>query len=136
MSFPTERPRRLRRTQALRRMVRETRLSVDDLVLPLFVRSGEGLREPIEAMPGVARLSVDQAVKDCELAQELGIPAVIFFGIPDRKDPVPAEWGIFSPYWYGLGHQVCVMHSPVSVYIGTEIFLHRCCRRKRPAYSI
>ena len=68
-------------------MVRETRLSVDDLILPLFVRSGEGIEEPIESMPGVFRLSVDRAVEECREAADLGIPGVILFGLPDRKDP-------------------------------------------------
>jgi porphobilinogen synthase len=88
MSFPANRPRRLRRTATLRRMVRETRLSVDDLVLPLFAVHGKGVREPIASMPGVARLSVDLLVEECRLAHALGIPAVILFGIPENKDPL------------------------------------------------
>ena len=91
MSFPVNRPRRLRRTATLRRMVRETRLSVDDLVLPLFAMHGKGVREPIASMPGVARLSVDLLVEECREAQALGIPAVILFGIPHRKDPLGSE---------------------------------------------
>lgn len=91
MSFPVNRPRRLRRTATLRRMVRETRLSVDDLVLPLFAMHGKGVREPIASMPGVARLSVDLLVEECREAHALGIPAVILFGIPQRKDPLGSE---------------------------------------------
>jgi porphobilinogen synthase len=91
MSFPVNRPRRLRRTATLRRMVRETRLSVDDLVLPLFAMHGKGVREPIASMPGVARLSVDLLVEECRKAHALGIPAVILFGIPERKDPLGSE---------------------------------------------
>jgi porphobilinogen synthase len=91
MSFPVNRPRRLRRTATLRRMVRETRLTVDDLVLPLFAMHGKGVREPIASMPGVARLSVDLLVEECREAHALGIPAVILFGIPDHKDPLGSE---------------------------------------------
>jgi porphobilinogen synthase len=80
------RPRRLRSAEAWRRLVRETRLSVDDLILPLFVREGEGVREPIPSMPGCSRLSVDELVKEAEEAHALGIPGVILFGIPDEKD--------------------------------------------------
>ena len=69
-------------------MVRETRLSVDDLIYPLFVCPGEGIREPIESMPGVARLSVDACVEECREVADLGIPAVILFGIPESKDAV------------------------------------------------
>jgi porphobilinogen synthase len=72
-------------------MVRETRLSVDDLVLPLFAMHGKGVREPIASMPGVARLSVDLLVEECREAHALGIPAVILFGIPQRKDPLGSE---------------------------------------------
>jgi porphobilinogen synthase len=91
MSYPVNRPRRLRRTATLRRMVRETRLSVDDLVLPLFVVHGKGVREPVASMPGVARLSVDLLVEECREAQALGIPGVILFGIPGRKDATGTE---------------------------------------------
>ena len=86
MSFPTTRPRRLRRGEALRRMVRETRLSRDDLVLPLFVVEGRAVREPVRSMPGVFRHSVDQLVDEAKRVHDLGIPAVILFGIPERKD--------------------------------------------------
>ncbi len=72
-------------------MVRETHLTPDDLVYPLFVAPGEGVRRPIGAMPGVFQLSVDQAVAACEEAHAAGVPAVILFGIPERKDPVGSE---------------------------------------------
>jgi porphobilinogen synthase len=87
MSFPLRRPRRLRRTETLRRMVRETRLSPDDLVAPLFVCSGEGVRKEIGAMPGCYRMSVDVLIEECRGLHALGVPAVILFGIPDSKDP-------------------------------------------------
>jgi porphobilinogen synthase len=78
--------RRLRRTETLRSMVRETRLSVRDLVLPLFVVEGSGVREPVASMPGVDRFSVDQVVSEAKAVHDLGIPAVILFGIPGSKD--------------------------------------------------
>lgn len=86
MPFPIHRPRRLRGNDTLRRMVRETRLSVDDLIYPMFICPGEGVREPIGAMPGVNQLSVDQGVEECREVAGLGIPAVILFGIPESKD--------------------------------------------------
>lgn len=86
MPFPIHRPRRLRSNDTLRRMVRETRLSVDDLIYPMFICPGEGVREPISAMPGVNQLSVDQGVEECREVAGLGIPAVILFGIPESKD--------------------------------------------------
>ncbi len=87
MSFPVHRMRRLRRSEKLRRMVRETRLSRDDLVLPLFVVEGSGVREPVASMPGVHRFSVDQLVDETKRIHDLGVPAVILFGIPSQKDP-------------------------------------------------
>jgi len=87
MGFPDYRPRRLRRTTNLRRLVRETRLSVDNLIMPLFVVPGRKVEHPVGSMPGVAQLSVDRAVEECKAVHDLGIPAVILFGIPERKDP-------------------------------------------------
>ncbi|MFQ5667688.1 MAG: porphobilinogen synthase [Candidatus Binatia bacterium] len=86
MGFPEYRPRRLRRTEGFRRMVRETRLSIDDLIMPLFVVPGAHVTQSVPSMPGVAQLSVDSAVEECRTIRDLGIPAVILFGIPDRKD--------------------------------------------------
>ena len=86
MAFPVHRLRRLRRTGSLRAMIGETRLSVDDLVYPMFICPGEGVRSPVDSMPGVDRLSVDQAVETCREVQDLGIPAVMLFGIPESKD--------------------------------------------------
>jgi len=84
--FPAVRPRRLRRSAALRRLVSETQLSVAQLVLPLFVRSGHKVRRPINAMPGVCQLSPDEMVREAARAQALGVPGVLLFGIPDKKD--------------------------------------------------
>jgi porphobilinogen synthase len=86
--YPEFRPRRLRRTEALRNLVREARLSPADLILPLFVTEGEGIRRPVSSMPGVAQTSVDEVLADVEEARDLGIAAVLLFGIPDRKDEV------------------------------------------------
>jgi porphobilinogen synthase len=88
MSFPTNRLRRLRRTEAWRRAVRETTLSPDDLVYPMFVVDGDGVRNPVASMPGVEQLSVDQIVREAVEVHGLGIPAVILFGVPtdDAKD--------------------------------------------------
>jgi porphobilinogen synthase len=86
MSFPTTRMRRMRRTGTLRRMVRETRLSRDDLVLPLFIVEGSSVREPIASMPGVHRFSVDTVVTEAKAVSDAGIPAVILFGVPAAKD--------------------------------------------------
>jgi porphobilinogen synthase len=86
MSFPRSRLRRLRRSPTLRSMVRETRLSRSDLILPLFVVEGSGVREPVISMPGVFRYSVDQLVSEAKVVRDLGIPAVILFGIPAEKD--------------------------------------------------
>jgi porphobilinogen synthase len=88
MSFPITRMRRLRRTDALRRMRRETVLTRDDLVLPLFVVEGSGVREPVASMPGVSRFSVDQVALEAKEVADLGIPAVILFGVPVEKDAV------------------------------------------------
>jgi porphobilinogen synthase len=88
MAFPVTRLRRLRRTGELRSLVRETRLTPDSFVYPMFVCGGEGLRKEIRSMPGVFNLSVDEAVKDATEAHSLGVPAVILFGLPDKKDEV------------------------------------------------
>ena len=84
--FPESRLRRLRRTPALRRLVRETQLVPSQLVLPLFVRPGTGVRQPVASMPGVAQTSVDELVRDAQAAAALGIGGVLLFGIPERKD--------------------------------------------------
>ena len=88
MAFPTDRPRRLRRTDALRSFVRETRLSPEGFVYPLFICPGEGVRKEVRSMPGVFNLSVDEAVKECAEVKSLGIPSVILFGLPESKDEI------------------------------------------------
>ena len=84
--FPNYRPRRLRSSPALRRLVQETRLSADQLVLPLFVRTGKKLRQLISSMPGVFQLSLDEMLLEAQTAHDLGVPAVLLFGIPETKD--------------------------------------------------
>ena len=86
MGFPATRLRRLRRTASLRAMVRETRLTPESFVYPLFVCPGEGVRKEVRSMPGVFNLSVDQAVREAQEAHALGVPAVILFGLPEKKD--------------------------------------------------
>ena len=91
MLFPDYRPRRLRRNEAFRRMIRETKLSVDDLVLPLFAIDGRGVKNPIPSMPGHYQLSTENLVKTAQEAFHLGIPAIILFGLPDKKDPLGTQ---------------------------------------------
>ena len=88
MAFPVTRLRRLRRTAELRNMVSETRLTPDAFVYPMFVCPGEGVRKEVRSMPGVCNLSVDEAVKEAREAHSLGVPSVILFGLPDKKDDV------------------------------------------------
>ena len=87
MNFPEYRPRRLRKNDLIRRMVRETELSVDDLIYPLFAAAGKGIRKEVPSMPGVFQLSVENLVKEVKEVRSLGIPAVLLFGIPAKKDP-------------------------------------------------
>ena len=91
MSFPEHRPRRLRRNEEIRRMVRETNLSVDDLIYPLFAVAGRKIRKEISSMPGVFQLSVENLVKEVRGVRALGIPAILLFGIPAKKDPVGSD---------------------------------------------
>jgi porphobilinogen synthase len=85
------RPRRLRRTEALRRMVRETILRPEDLIYPMFAVPGKGVRQEVPSMPGVCRLSVENLVKEAREAADLGVPAVLLFGLPEKKDETGSE---------------------------------------------
>ncbi len=89
--FPQLRPRRLRKNENIRRMVRETALSVNDLIYPLFVVEGEGIKEEIVSMPGQYRYSIDKLVNEVREVKELGIPAIILFGIPEHKDELGSD---------------------------------------------
>ena len=91
MSFPAERPRRLRRSEALRNLVRETLLSTQGLVYPMFVCPGSKVRTEVSSMPGVYQQSVDQLVEECREVESLGVPAVILFGLPKQKDARGSE---------------------------------------------
>src|SRR5205809_940099 len=84
--FPAYRPRRLRRSEALRRLVRETRVDAAQLVQPLFVVPGRGVEKPVASMPGIAQRSVERTAEECRRLRDLGVPAVILFGVPERKD--------------------------------------------------
>src|SRR5213594_3069678 len=96
MVFPVERPRRLRRTEKIRALVRETNLSAGDLIEPLFVVPGRRVRQEIPSMPGQFNLSVDEAVAEAQEAQSLDVPAVILFGIPPAKDAKAS--GAYDPH--------------------------------------
>ena len=91
MAFPETRLRRLRSSVAIRSLIRETRLTPEALILPLFVVPGEGIRKPISSMPGNNQLSIDELVKECREAASLGVGGVILFGIPDTKDETASE---------------------------------------------
>jgi porphobilinogen synthase len=91
MSFPVVRPRRLRRNEAIRSLSRETRLSTQGFIYPMFVCPGQGVRNPIGSMPGVAQQSVDKFLEECREVEQLGIPGIILFGIPDKKDARGSE---------------------------------------------
>jgi len=91
MHFPRYRPRRLRANERFRRLIRETTLTIDDLIYPLFVRPGKGVRNPINSMPGCYQLSIDELIKEAKKVDALGIPGIILFGIPERKDEVGSE---------------------------------------------
>ena len=91
MSFPVVRPRRLRRSEAIRSLSRETRLSTQGLLYPMFVCPGRGVRNPISSMPGVAQQSVDKFLEECREVEQLGIPGIVLFGIPEKKDARGSE---------------------------------------------
>ena len=91
MPFPVDRPRRLRATDSIRRLVRETRLAPENFILPLFAVEGEGIRKEISSMPGNYQMSVDHLVRECEEVHSLGIGGIILFGIPKHKDELASE---------------------------------------------
>ena len=91
MQFPDYRPRRLRQNEGFRRMIRETLLTVDDLILPLFVIDGNNIANPIESMPGQCQYSIDNLILQTQKAADLGIPSVMIFGIPDKKDSLASR---------------------------------------------
>ena len=129
MAFPTTRLRRLRRTAELRNMVAETRLTPDAFVYPMFVCPGEGVRKEVRSMPGVFNLSVDEAVKEAAAVHSLGVPAVILFGLPDKKDEVAtgawAENGIVQQATRAIKREV-----PELVLMGDVCLFHRLIHRQ------
>ena len=137
MAFPITRLRRLRRNEQLRSMVRETRLSPASLVYPVFVCPGEGVRKEVRSMPGVFNLSVDEAVKEAQLANSLGVPAVILFGLPQKKDELAtgawAEDGIVQQAARAIKREV-----PKLVIVGDvclcEYMSHGHCGIVRPTH--
>ena len=91
MPFPQERPRRMRRTEALRSLVRETELAPSDLVWPLFAVPGQRVKNAVRSMPGVFQLSVDELVAEAQAGFEAGVRSVILFGVPEKNAPPPAS---------------------------------------------
>jgi len=103
--FPIHRPRRMRRTEGLRRLVRESALGPEHLLLPLFVVPGSGVREPVASMPGVHQTSVDELLQDAEEARELGLGGVLLFGVPSEKDELgSAAHDPEAPVQTAVGH--------------------------------
>ncbi len=96
MPYPIHRPRRLRRTEAIRSLVRETHLEASNFIYPLFLVPGEGRRKEISSMPGNYQLSIDEAIKECEEAKSLGLGGVLLFGIPEHKDEIAS--GAYDPH--------------------------------------
>ncbi|MEW5800818.1 MAG: porphobilinogen synthase [bacterium] len=91
MSFPVHRPRRMRSHENFRRLVRETRLSVDDLIYPMFVVPGQGVRNPVRSMPGIDQFSIDLLLEELQEVKDLKIPGILLFGLPERKDEFGTE---------------------------------------------
>ena len=110
MQFPDYRPRRLRRNENFRRLIRETTLAVDHLIYPLFAVPGTKVKKPIEAMPGIFQMSVDHIVREAERVKALGIPGVLLFGVPEKKDEIAsgamAEGGIIQRAIRGIKEKV------------------------------
>jgi porphobilinogen synthase len=121
MSFPTHRPRRLRRTETLRNLVRETRLTTAGLFYPMFVCPGRGVRQEIASMPGICRQSVDRLVEECREVEGLGIPGVILFGLPEHKDPTGSEAAAAgAPVQRAIG---AIRHAKLNLLVATDVCL-------------
>ena len=111
MSFPTHRPRRLRRSEALRGLIRETRLTTAGLIYPMFVCPGTKVRQEVSSMLGVYQQSVDQIVEEAREVESLGIPGIILFGLPESKDPRGAS--SLSAQGVDLERAVWLGHLPL-----------------------
>ena len=121
MSFPTHRPRRLRRTEALRDFVRETRLSTQGLIYPMFVCPGSKVRKEVSSMPGIYQQSVDQIVEECREVADLGIPGVILFGLPEKKDERGLEAA--SPHGAVQGAIAAIKRAKLNLLVITDVCL-------------
>ena len=121
MTFPTHRPRRLRRTEALRRLVRETRLTTDGLIYPMFVCPGTKVRQEVSSMPGVYQQSADQILEECREVESLSLPAVILFGLPETKDPR----GQSSLHAQGVVQRACeaIRRAKLNLLVITDVCL-------------
>jgi porphobilinogen synthase len=117
--FPYHRPRRLRKDRIIRRMVRETSLSPDDFIYPLFVTYGKNIRKEIPSMPGCYQESVDRIVKHAKEVHSLGIPAVILFGIPERKDEIGS--GAYDPHGVVQKAIKAIKNKVPEIYIITDV---------------
>jgi porphobilinogen synthase len=120
-SFPVSRLRRLRMTETLRTMVRETQLSPDDFILPLFVVPGRNVKKEVSSMPGVYQMSADTVVRECAEVHAMGIPAVIFFGIPEEKDDVGS--GAYDPHGVVQEALRAVKREVPSLFLITDVCL-------------
>jgi porphobilinogen synthase len=121
MSFPITRPRRLRRNEAIRSLARETRLSTHGFIYPMFVCPGKNVRNPIGSMPGVAQQSVDTFLEECREVEQLGIPGIIIFGIPEKKDPLGTEAYAFD----GVVQRAieAIRHAKLDLLVMTDVCL-------------
>jgi porphobilinogen synthase len=121
MSFPTHRPRRLRRTEALRNLVQETRLTTAGLIYPMFVCPGTNVRQEVTSMPGVAQQSVDKILEECREVESLGIPGVILFGLPESKDATGAS--STSPHGVVQGAIEAIRKANLKLVVITDVCL-------------
>jgi porphobilinogen synthase len=121
MTFPMQRPRRLRRTEAIRNLVRETRLTTRGFIYPMFVCPGKGVRNEISSMPGVYQQSADQIVEECREVESLGIPGVILFGIPEHKDARGSEAA--SPSGTVQRTIEAIRHAKLNLIVITDVCL-------------
>jgi porphobilinogen synthase len=121
MSFPTHRPRRLRRTEAIRELVRETRLSTRGLIYPMFVCPGSKVRKEVSSMPGIYQQSVDQIVEECREVGDLGIPGVILFGLPEKKDEKGLEAA--APHGAVQGAIAAIKKAKLNLLVITDVCL-------------
>ena len=119
LMFPYQRPRRLRKNETIRRMVRETSLSPDDFIYPLFVTYGKNIRNEIKSMPGCFQESVDMAVKHAKEVYSLGIPAIILFGIPEHKDEIGS--GAYDPHGVVQKAISAIKNKVPELYVITDV---------------